>query len=164
MMTNSQPIVNSGNLILSEDNHQIAASPSIWSSGILGRANESDPFTVWANVTDDDEDLVNVTVHVNGPNATLHEIMTFNGTYYERDMNPLPNPGTFDIYVSAIDTQNNTRIGRHISVTILEDIPDPVDPIITLPIVVISSIALGAVVFIIALQYEKRQQMGNQSI
>ncbi|MDH4214352.1 MAG: hypothetical protein OEV85_10555 [Candidatus Thorarchaeota archaeon] len=140
-----------------EFNRIADVSPSIYDWGITGRANESAAFTVWANVTDDDLDLANVSVHVDGPNTTIHELMPFNGTFYVTNLDALHNFGLYDIYVTATDLANNTREGRHISVEIIPDTTEPPDPSITMPIVVISSVITGFIVCVVAYLYAKRK-------
>jgi hypothetical protein len=138
---------------------QDTIAPNIWDWNYYGPANKSEPFTVWANVTDNEggSGIRNVTINIQGPNVTLHELMTFNGTYYEANIGAFPNPGTFDLYVNAYDINNNTRLGRHINIVIVDDSAPPIDPQVTLPIVVSSSAILAIVVLAFALIYDRRQ-------
>ena len=64
--------------VLSQD----TAAPNIWDWNYYGRANQSEAFTVWANVTDNEggDGIRNVTININGPNVTIHDLMLFNGT------------------------------------------------------------------------------------
>ena len=139
---------------------QDTTQPSIWDWNYYGRANQSEPFTVWANVTDNEggDGIRNVTINILGPNVTVHDLMIFNGTYYEADIEAFPNPGTFDMSVVAYDLNNNTRLGRHITIIVEEDLPDPIDPIVTLPIVVASSGILAVSVFGISMIYDRRKE------
>jgi len=134
--------------------------PNIWDWNYTGRPNQSEAFSVWANVTDNDGGggIRNVTINISGPNVTIHDAMTFNGTLYEADIDAFPNPGTFDMFVSAYDLNNNTRLGRHIDIVIEEDNIQPPDPNQTLPLVVGSSGVLAAIVIMFALMYDRRQQ------
>ena len=133
--------------------------PSIWDWGITGRPNESEAFSVWANVTDNEGGvgILNVTINISGPNVTVHDLMIFNGSFYEDSVDAFPNPGEFNLYVSAMDLNNNTRDGRHMTVIIEEDVEPTVDPMLTLPIVVSSSCALLVIVLIAAIFYDKKQ-------
>jgi hypothetical protein len=144
---------------------QDTTAPNIWDWNYYGQANESEPFTVWANVTDNEggDGIRNVTINILGPNVTIHDLMLFNGTYYEVDIDAFPNPGTFDMFVNAYDMNNNTRLGRHISVIINENTEPPLDPLVTLPIVVSSSIILAVILMIFAIIYDRRREAANET-
>jgi hypothetical protein len=144
-----------------QDINQLAnVSPTINDWGIIGKPNESVVFTVWANVTDDDNDLANVTVHVNGPNTAINKIMPFNGTLNVTNLDAFIDYGIYDIYVTATDLANNTRVGRHIFVEIQADVTTLPDPNLTMPVVVVSSLIAGFIVFVVAYFYEKRRLQG----
>ena len=134
-------------------------SPNIWDWGYTGRPNASEAFAVWANVTvhEDGLGIVNVTINIFGPNVTVNDLMTFNGSFYEANVEAFPNPGEFSLYVSATDLNNQTRDGRIIHITIAEDNEPTVDPLLTLPVVVSTSILIAVVVMVFALMYDRRQ-------
>jgi hypothetical protein len=136
--------------------HIADVSPSIYDWDIVGRANQGEPFSVWANVTDDDDDLANVSVHVNGPNMTLQRLMPFNGSLYVTNLDALVEIGVYDIFVTATDYANNTRYGRHLHIEIASNTTELPDPNITMPYVVISSLGAGALVTIIAYLYGRK--------
>jgi hypothetical protein len=138
-----------------ECNQLADALPTIYDWGIIGRPDESEAFTVWANVTDDDLDLANVSVHVSGPNTTINELMPFNGTFYVTNLDAFVAVGTYDIYVSATDLANNTRQGRHIFVEIQSGSTETADPNITMPVVVVSSLITGFLVCVVAYFYKQ---------
>ncbi|MBE0526499.1 MAG: hypothetical protein IH631_06120, partial [Candidatus Thorarchaeota archaeon] len=137
---------------------QDTTEPNIWDWNYSGRPNESEAFSVWANVTDNEggDGIRNVTINILGPNVTVHDLMIYNGSLYEADIDAFPNPGTFDMFVKAYDLNNNTRLGRHITIIIEEDVAPPVDPILTQPLVVSSSIVLAVIVVLFALMYDRR--------
>lgn len=138
--------------------NQIAdVSPSIYDWGYEGRPNESEAFTVWANVTDDDSDLANVSIHVSGPNTTINELMTFNGTFYVADLDAFQDVGTYNMYVSATDFAFHTITGRHIYIVISIPTTEPPDPYLTMPYVVISSLIAGIIVCFVAYYYGSRK-------
>jgi len=116
-------------------------------------------------VTDDEDGvgILNVTLNISGPNVTVNDIMIFNGSFYEASVDAFPNPGEFDLHVIAYDLNNNTRLGRHITVIIEEDLEPPVDPMRTIPIVVSTSLLLVAIVVMFALMYDKRQDELRES-
>jgi hypothetical protein len=136
-------------------------SPSIYDWGIIGRPNMSEPFTVWANVTDDDLDLANVSVYVNGPNTTIHELMTYNGSLYVENLDALLEAGTYDIYIIATDLANNTRVSRHEYIGLQTETTTVVDPGITMPYVVASSLSIGLIVCVVAYLYGQRRSVSS---
>ncbi len=142
--------------------HVADVSPSIYDWGIAGRPNMSEPFTVWANVTDDDLDLANVSVYVNGPNTTIRELMTYNGSLYVENLDALLEAGTYDIYITATDLANNTRVSRHEYVELQTETTTVVDPNITMPYVVASSLCIGLIACIGAYLYRQRQSAGSE--
>ncbi|TFH05978.1 MAG: hypothetical protein E4H14_11670 [Candidatus Thorarchaeota archaeon] len=138
---------------------QTITAPNIWDWGYTGNPNESEAFSVWANVTTHSGGLgvANVTINIFGPNVTVHDLMTFNGSFYEADVEAFPNPGEFLLYVTATDLNGQYRDGRTVYVTIEDDDDPTVDPLLTLPVVVSTSIVLAVIVMIFALMYDKRQ-------
>ncbi len=133
--------------------------PNIWDWDYSGRPNESEAFSVWANVTDNEGGvgILNVTINISGPNVTVHDLMTYNGSFYVASVDAFPNPGEFRMYVSAMDLNNNTRDGRIVTITVEEDMEPTVDPTLTMPIVVSTSSVLLVIVIMFAILYDKKQ-------
>lgn len=144
--------------IMSQVDH---TPPSIWAWGISGNANQSVPFIAWANVTDDGVGVRNVTVRVSAPNYTLVEELTYNGTFYEGQLEPLLFPGEYDLQIRAYDMNNNTQTGRYIIVTITSTTDVTLDESLTMPAVVASSILLAIIVTMVAVFYDKRGAISN---
>jgi hypothetical protein len=144
---------------------QDETGPSIWEWGYTGRPNESEAFSVWANVTDNDGGVGvrNVTFNILGPNVTIHDPLTFNGTFYVGNADALPNPGDYWLQLLAYDMNNNTRTSGYIIITIDEESEATVDPLLTLPIVVSMSIVLVVIVIIVALMYDQKQRELEES-
>lgn len=138
---------------------QDSTAPNIWDWDYTGRPNESEAFSVWANVTDNDGGvgILNVTINISGPNVTVNDLMTYNGSFYEASVDAFPNPGEFRMHVSAMDLNNNTRDGRIVTIIIEEEVEPTVDPILTLPIVVSTSSVLLVIVLMAAMFYDKKQ-------
>ena len=138
---------------------QDSTAPNIWDWDYTGRPNESESFSVWANVTDNDGGvgILNVTINISGPNVTVNDLMTYNGSFYEASVDAFPNPGEFRMHVSAMDLNNNTRDGRIVTIIIEEEVEPTVDPMLTLPIVVATSSALLVIVVMAAMLYDKKQ-------
>ena len=144
-----------GNFQISQD----TTSPNIWDWDYTGRPNESEAFSVWANVTDNDGGvgILNVTINISGPNVTINDLMESNGSFYEASVDAFPNPGEFRMYVSAMDLNNNTRDGRIVTIIIEEEEEPTVDPTLTMPIVVSTSSVLLVIVIMFAMLYDKKQ-------
>ncbi len=144
-----------GNFHISQD----TTNPNIWDWDYTGRPNESEAVSVWANVTDNigGVGILNVTINISGPNVTVNDLMTFNGSFYEASVDAFPNPGEFRMYVSAMDLNNNTRDGRIVTIIIDAEAESTVDPTLTLPIVVSTSCVLLVIVLMAAMFYDKKQ-------
>ena len=90
-------------LVLSSVSHVTAAAPDIWAWGIEGEPELGLGFDVWANVSDVDMDLKNVTVEVVGPNMSLNNLLTYNGTFHTGSVPTFPNDGEFRVRIIAYD-------------------------------------------------------------
>nr|KXH73144.1 MAG: hypothetical protein AM325_08045 [Candidatus Thorarchaeota archaeon SMTZ1-45] len=138
--------------MISQDSNE----PDIWEWGIEGEPELGQGFDVWANVSDQDDDLKNVTVQVIGPNMTINNLMTFNGTFYTGFVPAFPNDGTFSVRIRAYDLENNTRTSTLVYID-FESNPTPtIDPSVTMPIVVGSSVGFMVFVVGLALLYDRR--------
>lgn len=155
-------VSSAGNFEVSQD----PIIPDIWVWGINGRPNESEAFSVWANVTAhvNDTGIRNVTINISGPNVTINDLMIFNGSYYEASLDAFPNPGEFRLYVSATGMNNLTRNGRIITIIIEEDAEPTVDPIRTLPIVIATSLLLVVIVIMVAMMYDRKQDEIGETV
>ena len=167
-------LVLAGLLLLSTTQHVLAYEsgfvlsqtdeirPTVYDWGIIGEPELGDSFLVWANVTDDNSGVRNVTVHVNGPNVTVHNLMTYNGSFYNAPVHPFPNSGTFNIYIRAYDMANNTRTSYDVNIIFEANPVQVIDPSVTMPIVVGSSLGLMAIVFGLAMFYDRRKGPGEK--
>ena len=133
--------------------------PNIWGWDIIGNPADFSPFLVWANVSDADSGIQNVTLRISGPNVSLNAIMEFNAstTLYERDVAPFPNNGTFYLQVEAFDNYNNSRTSTSRTIEAYSGSDDTIDPWLTMPLVVVSSLLMIAVVIGFALIYDRRR-------
>ena len=148
-------------LLLSTGQHVEAVGPDIWEWGVEGEPLLGEGFDVWANVTDEDLDLKNVTVEVVGPNMSVNNLMTFNGTFYTGSVPAFPNDGEFSVRILAYDLANNSRNSARIFIEFEAD-PEPlIDPTATMPVVVLSSLGLAVVVIGLAMFYDKRNSVGD---
>ena len=155
----TKPVATAGSsYVLSQTN------PDIWDWGIEGDPLLGQGFDVWANVSDSDSDLRNVSVQVSGPNMTLNNLLTFNGTFYTGAVPAFPNDGLFEVYIRAYDMTNGTRTSPHDFIEYEEDPIIPIDPTITMPFVVGSSIGLIVLVIGFAIFYDRKRNPGEQNV
>ncbi len=138
--------------------------PDVWDWGIEGDPLLGQGFDVWANVSDRDSDLRNVSVQVSGPNMTLNSLMTFNGTFYTESVPAFPNDGLFTVYILAYDMTNRSRTREIVYFEYEEDPIIPIDPTITMPFVVGSSIGLIVLVIGFAIFYDRKRNPGEQNV
>ncbi len=135
----------------------ILSQPDIWEWGIDGEPELGTGFDVWANVTDDGSGLRNVTVQVNGPNMTINNLMTFNGTFHTGSVPAFPNDGTFYVYIRAYDMANVTRTSNSIIIVYESNPVVTIDPSLTMPYVVGSSLGLIVLVTVLAMVYDRKK-------
>jgi hypothetical protein len=138
--------------------------PNIYAWGVKGTPELGLGFDVWANVTDDDSGLRNVTVQVSGPNMNLNSLMTFNGTYYNSSVPAFPNDGLFDVNIRAYDLANNSRISYYLHFQYEENPVIPIDPTISMPFVVGGSFGLIVLVIVFAIVYDRKKSLSEQII
>lgn len=138
---------------------QDETKPNIWDWGYTGKPNMSEAFSVWANVTDNEDGvgIRNVTINISGPNVTVQDLMNFNGSFYVASVDALLVPGEYWMRVNALDMNDNSRDSAYIIITIEEDQGPIVDPVMTLPIVVSTSLVLVVIVIVFALMYDRKQ-------
>ncbi len=150
-------------LVAGQDSDFVLALASVYDWGIEGEPELGSGFDVWANVTnddianDDDPGIKNVTVHVSGPNMTVNNLMTFNGTYYTGSVGPFPNDGSFDVSIMAYNQTDHRRVSYSVTIVYESDPLPTLDPNVTMPIVVISSVGLMGVVMVVAMVYDRRR-------
>ncbi|MFX1561493.1 MAG: hypothetical protein ACFFBL_12960 [Promethearchaeota archaeon] len=140
-----------------------AVAPDIWRWGIEGDPELGQGFDVWANVSDSDFDLKNVTVEVVGPSMSLYNLLAFNGTFYTGTVPAFPNDGNFRVRILAYDFMNNSRSSYPRYIEYEENPEPPIDPTVTLPVVVGSSLGLVVVVVGLAMLYDKRMSATEKS-
>lgn len=138
--------------------------PDIYHWGIEGEPELGEGFDVWANVTDEETSVLNVSVVVSGPNMTLNSLMPFNGSLYTGSVPAFPNDGVFNVLIRAFDTENNSRESYDVDITYEANPVIPIDPWITMPIVVTSSLGLMVVIAGIALVYDRRRNGPTETL
>lgn len=138
--------------LISQDDNQ----PDIWAWGIEGEPELGLGFDVWANVTDQDDDLKNVSVQVLGPNMTYRNLLVYNGTFHTGAVPAFPNDGTFSVRIRAYDLENNTRTSYPVYIDFETNRTPTIDPSVTMPIVVSSSVGFMVLVVVLAIIYDRR--------
>ncbi len=138
---------------------QDTVRPEIYGWGIDGSVNTVDSFTVWANVTDRDSGILNVSTVVRIDSnvlLTTKTLMSFNGTFYTQSFSALEVNHTYSIWIEAYDTEIN-RAQSYNRLFDLHVYPNTgIDPSVTLPYVVSGSLVTLLVAVLLAREYHKR--------
>ncbi|NOR38109.1 MAG: hypothetical protein GQ580_00805 [Candidatus Thorarchaeota archaeon] len=137
--------------------------PTIEVWNISRSAYEGEPFTAWADVRDLASGVRNVSLIVQDSalNRTEYELL-HNGSYYVASINRLQFNRSHELWISAFDMANNSATTYHLTVNLIESTYTPVDPWVTMPTVVSSSLALMAMVICLAAVYNKRRAWDEQ--
>jgi len=137
--------------------------PTIEVWNISRSAYEGEPFTAWADVRDLASGVRNVSLTIldSAMNRTEYELL-HNGSYYVASINRLQFNRSHELWISAFDTANNSATTYHLTVNLIESTYTPIDPWVTMPTVVSSSLALMAMVICLAAVYNKRRAWDEQ--
>ncbi len=132
--------------------------PSIEVWNISRSAYEGESFTAWADVRDLVSGVRNVSLKIQDSalNRTEYELL-HNGSYYVASIGRLQSNRSHDLWISAFDMANNSATTYRLTVNLIESTYTPVDPWVTMPTVVSSSLALMAMVICLAVVYDKRR-------
>ena len=132
--------------------------PTIEVWNISRSAYEGEPFTAWADVRDPASGVRNVslTIQDSAMNRTEYELF-HNGSYYVASIGRLQFNRSHELWISAFDMANNSATTYHLTVNLIESTYTPIDPWVTMPTVVSSSLALMAMVVYLAVVYDKRR-------
>lgn len=149
----------SGSLLLND-----TLRPEISAWGIDGPAGQGLPFSVWANVTDSESGVRNVSVLVVGNTGyrSLHAL-DFNGSLYRAGIPGLAVNVTYSLNIIAFDMANNSATSYPRTVDLRETTSTTIDPSITAPIVISSSLALIVLISVVAVFYDRWHTRQNQS-
>jgi hypothetical protein len=119
--------------------------PEIYGWGIDGALSDGAAFTVWANVTDEDSGINNVTANVRQDDGSpVVTLLSHNSTFFTAILSGVELNHTYAIWVESYDIAGNVAVSytRNFDLRIVSN-PE-LDPIVTLPYVVsISLLALG---------------------
>jgi hypothetical protein len=131
--------------------------PEIHAWGFEGPVTQGLPFVAWANVTDLESGVRNVSLIV-GPVLgieTLHELIS-NGTHYASTISGLATGTLYSFRILAFDMANNSATSYTRTVDMRPITTTTIDPAVTAPIVVSSSLALMGIVIIVSFVYDRR--------
>jgi len=136
--------------------------PTIEVWNISRFAYEGEPFTAWADVRDPDSGVRNVTLIIQDStlNRTEYELL-HNGSYYAASISRLQSNRSHELWLLVFDMANNSATTYHLTVNLIESTYIPIDPWVTMPTVVSSSLALTAIVICMAVVYDKRRTSGE---
>ncbi|MFW9850053.1 MAG: hypothetical protein ACFFF4_13025 [Candidatus Thorarchaeota archaeon] len=131
--------------------------PEIYGWGILGHIGESPTFTVWANVTDNDSGVENVTVNIRQDGGSpVVTLMSFNTTFYTLTLPHVELNHTYTVWIESYDVAGNVATSYSRNFDLRIDTVTNLDPIVTLPYVVSVSILTLVVVLWLSNEYNKR--------
>ncbi|MHA1481330.1 MAG: hypothetical protein ACTSQZ_07915 [Candidatus Thorarchaeota archaeon] len=134
--------------------------PDIYEWGIDGIVGGENSFTVWANISDNDSGVLNVSMLIKMDyNAPTETLMLSNGTFFVVEVFPLILNHTYRIWIESYDIALNRAQGyaRNFDLTI--DPNPPIDPNLSFPFVVPSSLALFATVVLIGYVINRRKPL-----
>ncbi|MGY5861928.1 MAG: hypothetical protein RTU09_06100 [Candidatus Thorarchaeota archaeon] len=137
--------------------------PTVEVWNISSSANEGEPFMAWADVIDLVSGVRNVSLIIQDSALNRTEVkLLHNGSYYVASIDRLQNNRSHDLWILAFDMANNSATTYHLTVNLIESTYTPIDPSVTMPIVVSSSLALTAIVICMAAVYDKRRASSEQ--
>lgn len=139
-------------------NLQDTLRPAIELWNISRSAYEGAPFAAWADVRDPASGVRNVSLIIRDSalNRTEYELL-HNGSYYAASIGRLQANRSHELWILAFDMANNSATTYKLTVNLIESTYTPIDPWVTMPIVVSSSLALMAMVICVAAVYDKRR-------
>ncbi len=133
--------------------------PEIYAWGFDSTPVPETPFTVWANASDTQSEIKNVTVIIEQGNFEyFREALVFNGTHYAYQVLGLPNNYTYSVLLNAFDTYDNVAQTSVRTLDFVTYLNTPVDPTVTMPLVVVTSLGILAGVIFVAYIYDKRME------
>ncbi|MHA2424487.1 MAG: hypothetical protein ACXAEF_06850 [Candidatus Thorarchaeota archaeon] len=127
--------------------------PEIYGWGIDGEVVDGASYTVWANVTDNDSGILNVSARVRQDSGVpVTTPMTFNDTFYTVTLPGVETNHTYTIWIVVYDVAENIATSYTRSFNLFIDPDPPLDPLITLPYVI--SVSIMSLVAVLGFSYE----------
>jgi hypothetical protein len=120
-------------------------------------------FLIWANVSDDDSGIHNVTAVANVISGEANDsvfLLEFNGSLYITDEAILAFNNTYHLWIESYDNAMNHRIGWRRTIDLIPIDPEDItkDPYLTMPYVVGSTIAVLSIIILVSIYYLKIKQ------
>jgi hypothetical protein len=136
--------------------------PTIEVWNISRSVYEGEPFTAWADVRDPVSGVRNVSLIIQDSalNRTEYDLL-HNGIHYAASIDRLQANRSHELWILAFDMANNSATTSHLTVNLIKSTYTPIDPWVTMPTVVSSSLALMAMVICTAVVYDKRRASGE---
>ncbi|MFW9921456.1 MAG: hypothetical protein ACFFED_17790 [Candidatus Thorarchaeota archaeon] len=155
----TNPLVQAHESNLIHSLSQDITRPEIYGWGIDGSVNTVDSFTVWANVTDTNSGILNVTAVIRvdaNVSSTTRTLMPFNGTFFSKTFSALEINHTYSIWVEAYDMELNLAQSYNRQFDLHVYPSTGIDPNVTLPFVLTGSLVTFLVAVLLAREYQKR--------
>ncbi len=134
--------------------------PEIYGWGIDYESSSAMSFIIWANVTDPDSGILNVSgvVRQEIPTVTTNRfLMSFNGTVYHTEAFSLVVNRTYSIWVEVYDNALNRALSNKKQVDLHQVSDTVLDPTVTFPYVVSGSFLTLLVAVLLSVLYHKRK-------
>ena len=138
---------------------QDTVRPEIANWSIDGAVSSIASFVVWANVSDSDSGILNVSAVIRrttNVSLTTWHLMSFNGTFYTATIAPLKANNTYSIWVESYDVALNLAQSYTRTFEVYVSATSRVDPNVTFPIVVGGSVVAFFVALVLSYIYDKR--------
>lgn len=132
--------------------------PEISGWGLEGPVTQGLPFSAWANVTDWESGVRNVSLSVlNNTGYRSKYALGFNGSLYKASIAGLALNATYTLTVIAFDMANNSATSYHRTVDLRGTTSTTIDQSVTAPIVIGSSLVLMGAVVALSVIYDRKR-------
>jgi hypothetical protein len=134
--------------------------PSIDAWGIDGPIRNGEQFTVWANVSDSESGVLNVSAKIIQDGSLYsNPLLEYNGSYFARTIPGLELNHTYELSIVAFDNAENRAESFTRDFDLVIDTGTTINPEVTLPIVVGSSMAVlvALALFAYRIKEEKKE-------
>ncbi|MHA1929052.1 MAG: hypothetical protein ACTSV2_10810 [Candidatus Thorarchaeota archaeon] len=133
--------------------------PEIQAWGIAGSLINDATYTVWANISDSNSGVLNVSVYVKTDSViTAVELLTFTDSQYRIDMPQVSVNHTYTIWIETFDNALNFADSYEESFDFSFENLNVTDPSVSAPIVVSASLAMFACVVGVAFVKHRRDE------
>ena len=141
---------------------QDTVRPEISKWGIDGNARGGESFFAWANVSDASSGVRNVSLIVHPDEGNVSEYpLASNGSLYVDVIPPLEFNRTHTLFIKAFDMANNSATSYSRVIDRRPASSTTIDPAVTAPVVVGSSLVLMVIVIIGTWFYDRRKSKRN---